>query len=122
MSPTLEAWGDWVIISKLHTRGRGIAVGDVVNFRHPLEPDVGVIKRVVGMAGDFVERTTPGKGDGSMIQVPEGHCWVIGDNLPYSHDSRLWGPLPLALIRGKVIARCWPRPKWIENSLQNREF
>jgi inner membrane protease subunit 1 len=37
-------------------------------------------------------------------QVPQGHCWVCGDNLPASRDSRIYGPLPMALIRGKVVA------------------
>lgn len=53
-------------------------------------------------------------------QVPEGHCWVIGDNLPWSRDSRHFGPMPLALIKGKVIAKVlpWSERKRIENRLQ----
>ena len=42
------------------------------------------------------------------VQVPEGHCWLIGDNVDASRDSRFYGPLPLALIKGKVIARVLP--------------
>ena len=40
--------------------------------------------------------------------MPEGHCWLLGDNLQESRDSRTYGPLPMALVRGKVIARIWP--------------
>lgn len=36
-----------------------------------------------------------------MIQVPEGHVWVEGDNLGWSRDSRVYGPVPMALIRGR---------------------
>jgi inner membrane protease subunit 1 len=56
--------------------------------------------------------------------VPEGHCWLLGDNLPASRDSRAYGPVPLALVKGKVVARVWPwrDRKWIENSLQSPEF
>ena len=36
-----------------------------------------------------------------MIQVPEGHVWVEGDNLSWSRDSRFFGPVPLALVRGR---------------------
>jgi inner membrane protease subunit 1 len=45
---------------------------------------------------------------------------VIGDNLPASRDSRMFGPMPLALIRGKVIAKLTPfsERRWIENGLQ----
>lgn len=52
--------------------------------------------------------------------MPEGHCWVIGDNLPLSRDSRQFGPMPMALIKGKVIAKVlpWSERKWIENGLQ----
>ncbi|KAI1007969.1 hypothetical protein K3495_g250 [Podosphaera aphanis] len=73
------------------------------------------------MPGDYVLRDTPGKGDGKMFQVPEGHCWVIGDNLEYSRDSRHYGPVPLALIHGKVIATVlpWKERRWIENGLKH---
>jgi len=78
-----------------------------------------VIKRVIGMEGDFVLRDTPGTGD-TMIQIPKGHCWVVGDNLPYSRDSRHFGPMPMALIRGKVLARVlpWKERCWIDDGLQ----
>ena len=32
----------------------------------------------------------------------------MGDNLPFSKDSRVYGPLPLALITGKVVAKGYP--------------
>lgn len=41
-------------------------------------------------------------------QVPAGHCWVAGDNQAHSRDSRLYGPVPLALVRGKVVGRVLP--------------
>ena len=36
-----------------------------------------------------------------MIQVPEGHVWLEGDNQAWSRDSRFYGPVPLALIKGR---------------------
>ena len=36
-----------------------------------------------------------------MIQVPEGHVWVEGDNQGWSRDSRFYGPVPMALIVGR---------------------
>ncbi|KAI9698741.1 MAG: hypothetical protein M1836_003851 [Candelina mexicana] len=118
MLPTLAAYGDGVMISKFYRRGRGIEVGDIVSVKHPLFLGQGVIKRVLGMPGDFVLKDTPGKGEG--IMVPEGHCWLAGDNIPHSRDSRMYGPVPLALIKGKVIARVypWKDRKWLTNSLQ----
>ncbi|CRK15519.1 hypothetical protein BN1723_010690 [Verticillium longisporum] len=56
---------------------------------------------------------------GRGIRVPEGHCWIVGDNLPSSRDSRTFGPLPLASIHGKVIAKVLPlkEAEWIVNPL-----
>ncbi|KAI9816789.1 MAG: hypothetical protein M1827_001434 [Pycnora praestabilis] len=120
MLPTMEAHGGCVLIAKHFRRGRGVEIGDVISVKHPMIPGEGAIKRVVGMPGDIVERDTPGTANTMMIQVPEGHCWLIGDNLPHSRDSRQYGPVPLALIKGKVIARVWPWSewKWIQNGLR----
>jgi len=38
-------------------------------------------------------------------QVPPGHIWLEGDNLIVSRDSREYGPLPLALVRGRAVAQ-----------------
>ncbi|KEQ73775.1 LexA/Signal peptidase, partial [Aureobasidium namibiae CBS 147.97] len=104
MLPTLNASGTSVVISKWYRRGRGIQVGDIVSYKHPIQGELTTIKRVIGMPGDFVLRDTPSKGDGTMIQVPVGHCWTVGDNLAASRDSRMYGPVPLALVKGKVVA------------------
>ncbi|KAF2718109.1 LexA/Signal peptidase [Polychaeton citri CBS 116435] len=107
MLPTISSSGDWLLISKHYRRGRNIALGDVVAYKHPIVENGRAVKRVVGMPGDFVLRDSPGvvEGEGKMLQVPQGHCYLVGDNLAWSRDSRIFGPVPLALIRGKVIAK-----------------
>ena len=35
--------------------------------------------------------------------VPEGHVWLEGDNPSNSSDSRSYGPIPLAMVRGRVF-------------------
>jgi len=122
MIPTLSWDGVWVLISRFfHRRGRNIAIGDLISFENPIRPGYYSIKRVIGMPGDFVCRDTPGKGDGWLVQVPEGHCWVNGDNLAASRDSRHFGPLPLALVRGKVLATFTPFPAWVRSGLVDYE-
>lgn len=122
MIPTLSWDGVWVLISRFfHRRGRNIAVGDLISFENPIRPGYYSIKRVIGMPGDFVCRDTPGKGDGWLVQVPEGHCWVNGDNLAASRDSRHFGPLPLALVRGKVLATFTPLPQWVRSGIVDYE-
>lgn len=79
MLPTLSVTGDNVLISKRYRRGRGIKVGDVVEIRHPVPeyPRHGAVKRVIGLGGDFVLRSSPPgrptaiieEGQERMIQV-----------------------------------------------------
>lgn len=79
MLPTLAVRGDSVWIDKSFRRGRWIKVGDIVSMKHPLNPEEGAIKRVLGMPGDFVLKDTPleaGRGS-MMIQVR----WVTLANL-----------------------------------------
>lgn len=38
-------------------------------------------------------------------QVPQGHVWIQGDNLLHSLDSRAYGPVPLGLVRGRVMCQ-----------------
>lgn len=79
MLPTLSVIGDSVLISKRYRRGKGVKVGDVVEIRHPVPdyPQHGAVKRVIGLGGDFVVRSSPpgwptkilDEGQERMIQV-----------------------------------------------------
>lgn len=119
MLPTLSPSGDWVVYSRLpyhFTRlARPFARGDVVIAVHPFMPDRAVGKRIVALEGDTVE-VNPGairvdadgaaKGAGTkFVKVPPGHCWLQGDNLSNSTDSRDYGPVPMALVQARVEAR-----------------
>jgi signal peptidase I len=76
MLPTLNSWGDWLLISKRYRRGRDVGVGDIVSFKHPSNANMRAVKRIVGMPGDFVLRDTPGKND-AMLQVSTNFYPVI---------------------------------------------
>ncbi|KAM4065805.1 peptidase S24/S26A/S26B/S26C [Hirsutella rhossiliensis] len=121
MLPTFSVDGDWILADMTARHGRRLAVGDLVLYKIPIFPSHSGAKRVVGLPGDYVSLGTPGdKGEDRMIQVPEGHCWIVGDNIPASRDSRQFGPLPLALIQGKIVAKVlpWRERHWINNGLQ----
>ncbi|KAJ9477367.1 Mitochondrial inner membrane protease subunit 1 [Pseudozyma hubeiensis] len=57
------------------------------------------------------------KGDVQYVTIPLGHVWLAGDNMANSTDSRHYGPVPLGMVRGKVLARVWPNPRWLGSNL-----
>jgi len=52
------------------------------------------------------------KSNPMKITVPEHHCFVLGDARDSSLDSRQFGPIPYALIRGQADYLYWPAQDW----------
>jgi len=44
--------------------------------------------------------------------VPQYHCFVLGDNRNSSEDSRHYGSVPLATIKGRADYLYWPAKDW----------
>ena len=87
----------------------GISIGDVVVVEHPQREGT-ICKRVLGLPGDEIilkksSYSTKSKG---LLKVPDGHLWLEGDNSANSLDSRTYGPVPAAMIVGRVPFRVWP--------------
>ena len=53
-----------------------------------------------------------GPTDFAKMTVPEHHCFVLGDNRNLSLDSRHFGPVPLATIKGRADYLYWPAKDW----------
>ena len=85
MRPTLRP-GDWLVVR----RGARVRPGDIVVARRPDRTDLRVIKRAT--------------------RREDGGWWLEGDNAAASHDSRVFGAVPGALIEGRAVARYWPSP------------
>lgn len=115
MSPALKP-GDRVLVR----RGAGdmVRAGRIVVFGRPHDECLGwtdsarvgrtiwLIKRVAAAGGEAVpEAARPAVGDISV--VPPGMLVVLGDNLG-STDSRTWGFLPTAAVRGVAVRRLKP--------------
>ncbi|BAH91995.1 Os03g0147900, partial [Oryza sativa Japonica Group] len=81
--------------------------GDVVLFKCPSDHRELFVKRLIALPGEWMQ--LPGTPD--IIKIPEGHCWVEGDNAACSWDSRSFGPIPLGLIKGRVAHVIWPPSK-----------
>lgn len=83
--------------------------GDVVTCVSPDNPKEHVCKRILAMESEKVvvydRFHYPHK---KLIKVPEGHVWLQGDNPAVSKDSRMYGPVPRALVKGRVVVQIWP--------------
>ena len=130
---------------------RDIRRGDVVVFKYPDEPERDFIKRVIGLPGEtlelrnkrvyingqpleedyvhFLEPVAEGQEVTSIdvrerygpVRIPDGHYFVMGDNRDNSQDSRYWGFLPDAYIKGKALMIYWSYESgsadYVENGL-----
>jgi signal peptidase I len=105
--------------------------GDIIVFAFPADDGqqrVDFIKRCVAVGGQTVEMRQKqlyvdgelqdepyvhhgdpyvrrGRDEFEELTVPEGHLFMMGDNRDFSHDSRVWGPLPMRLVHGRAFVR-----------------
>ena len=123
MEPTLSN-GDVVLLAKTTRFDRGDLCGFTWNNKL-------LIKRVIGLPGDWIEMDTDGNiylngekldepyvqqkamGECDLefpIQVPQEQFFVVGDMRESSIDSRnsMIGCIPKEQIVGKVFFRIWP--------------
>jgi signal peptidase I len=143
MVPTLLV-GDFVFADK-RPLARVARRGDVIVFASPEDPRHEFMKRVVAVGGDEVEvrdkvvyvngqaveedfvlhvdpATHPASFDPrdnlAPYRVPKFSYFVLGDNRDNSSDSRYWGPVPQALVRGRARGIYWSwdaekgAPRW----------
>jgi len=122
--------GEYLIIDEVSYYFQEPTRGDVIVFHFPGDESKFFIKRIIGLPGDSVEIGA----DGIVIyndENPEGfylkedyikdetipsayqelsddEYYVMGDNRPFSSDSRHWGTLDRDLIVGRAWLRLWP--------------
>ncbi|TSC84430.1 MAG: signal peptidase I [Parcubacteria group bacterium Gr01-1014_17] len=115
MFPTFKN-NDYLIVDELTYRFRAPLHGDVVVFRSPVEPSKYLIKRIIGTPGETIRFAPPNglfgnSGFSSDVTLKDGEYFVEGDNRAESFDSRYWGVLPRANIKGRAFVRLWPLTK-----------
>eukprot|EP00262_Sarcandra_glabra_P020160 TRINITY_DN7930_c0_g1_i1.p1 TRINITY_DN7930_c0_g1~~TRINITY_DN7930_c0_g1_i1.p1 ORF type:complete len:170 (+),score=11.20 TRINITY_DN7930_c0_g1_i1:201-710(+) len=96
--------GDLVLVEKFCLEKYKFSHGDVIIFRSPSNHKETFMKRLIALPGDWI--SIPQSFE--IQKIPEGHCWVEGDNPACSLDSRYFGPIPLGLIQGRVTHIIWP--------------
>ncbi|XP_068669153.1 uncharacterized protein [Aristolochia californica] len=106
MSPTFNtgSTGDFVLVEKFCLSTYKFSHGDVITFRSPSNHREVHIKRLIALPGDWIQIPESYE----IVKIPEGHCWVEGDNSACSLDSRSFGPVPLGLVNGKATHVIWP--------------
>ena len=105
----------------------------VVVFRYPKDPSKFFIKRIIGLPGEKIEikngiiriynvqypngfvldesaYLSPSLVTNAdlSINLADDEYFVMGDNRPFSSDSRSWGPIKKSDVIGKVLLRAWP--------------
>ncbi|KAG1715635.1 hypothetical protein ID866_1517 [Astraeus odoratus] len=112
MFPTFDSSGEIAIESIVSYRlfPHTLSRGELISLKSPLNPNRIICKRVIGLPGDTicVDPTGLKAPSTEHIVVPHGHVWIAGDNAAWSIDSRDYGPVPMGLIRGKIVARVYP--------------
>ncbi len=91
--------------------------GDVLQIQEPAlyrngEPIEGVDAFTLnaGRTGEYPGYRALGSlaSPGSTVQVPPGNFFAMGDNSPYSHDSRMWGFVPERAVVGRALFIFYP--------------
>ncbi|XP_076230821.1 mitochondrial inner membrane protease subunit 1-like [Calliopsis andreniformis] len=98
MEPTLYD-NDVLITERISITLQKLKKGDIIISKCPSNPKQYICKRVVGLPGDKVKHG---------VIVPNGHVWLEGDNTNNSTDSRVYGPVPQGLLRGRAFCRILP--------------
>lgn len=131
MHPTFTN-GEYVFTNLLSQRFGPLNRGDVIVFKAPPSEDKDYIKRIIGIPGDTVkiedgkvylnhkllsepyissDIRTDARGfanEGQDIMVSKDNYFVMGDNRPFSSDSRDWGLVTFDKVIGKSALVYWP--------------
>ncbi|MEA1909697.1 MAG: signal peptidase I [Patescibacteria group bacterium] len=123
---------EYIIVDQISYRFKQPSRGDVIVFKYPLNKTQSFIKRIIALPG---ERITVYEGEVKIYnaenpagfrlnenylppslytsgtvdtQLREDEFFAMGDNRPYSSDSRQWGILPRNLVVGRVWVILYP--------------
>lgn len=143
MEPTLDN-GEMIIAEKMTSRLDKLERGDIVVFKQPENPNIFVIKRIVGLPGETLTLSEKSVYiNGSMleedyvkthqalltaqdkdIEIPQNSYFLMGDNRANSTDSRKWGPISEQDIVGKAVIVFSPisNARLIETDLSVQNF
>jgi signal peptidase I len=122
--------GEYLLTDKVTYRFREPRRGEIIVFEAPGQNAEEYIKRIIGLPNEkiLIENnkifingkelrepyisnsilTSPGTFLKEEVQIPSNNYIVLGDNRPFSSDSRAWGFVPKEKITGKAWFIYWP--------------
>ena len=136
--------GDHILVNKLTYDKSNPMRGDIVIFPFPEDPSKDFIKRIVAMGGEtivivdkkvmingnllqepyvihsdprIIPKDLQPRDNFGPTNVPEDSLFVMGDNRDHSYDSRFWGLVERAAVKGKAINIYW---SWDKESFSVR--
>lgn len=131
MEPNFQD-GNYLIIDEVTYQLREPQRGEVIVFKYPRDPKQYFIKRIVGLPNERVEikdqkikiynsqnpdgmelnesylQPSDATKGNITVQLSANEYFVLGDNRPFSSDSRYWGAVSRDLIVGRAWVRAWP--------------
>jgi len=96
MEPTLHN-GQLLLVDLISPHFKSLKVGDMVVARYAGDPSLTFVKRIAGTHDQPDVAEPKGK------EVPTDSYFLLGDNPPFSTDSRVFGSIDKSLIVGRVI-------------------
>ncbi|OAY34601.1 uncharacterized protein LOC110628666 [Manihot esculenta] len=105
MTPTIGDQGGTLLVRKLPAADpTRVFVGDVVVLKNPENSDGYLVRRLAAVEG-YEMASTDEKDEPFLLEKDQ--CWVLADNEKLkpkeANDSRIFGPVPMSDIVGRVI-------------------
>lgn len=127
---------EYLVVDEITYRFREPQREETIVLRHPQNPNEYLIKRIIGLPGEevmisrgevaiknekypngfvldqaYLEPSKKPTFPDVKIKLGKDEYFVLGDNRPFSSDSRAWGTLPEKFIVGRAFFTVLPLSK-----------
>lgn len=104
MEPTIPEEGNLLVRKMIYPVPTQVFIGDVIVMKDPEKPNDRLVRRLAAVEG-FEMASKDEKDEPFLLEKDQ--CWVLSDDESLkpkeARDSRLFGPVPMSNILGRVI-------------------